>query len=208
MAVAHDLTALAERVAPVVLAHGRTLAVPDMLVGLFPDGGLVRGRVLACDGPASTSLALTLAAPTVAAGSWLATIDIPTLGLDAAAELGVPLERIVGVHSGAGPERTARWPALLAATLDGIDVVITTVPPDLTAAVARALAARIRQRGAVVLVVGAPDALACDGVLRADSPEWCGLGDGFGHLRRRRVTVSASGRRLPGHRSCRGTLPG
>ncbi len=71
------------------MAHERTLPVPDALGGLFVEGGLVRGRTLACQGPAATSTALTPPPPLVAPagdglGAWMAVIDVPTVGLDAA----------------------------------------------------------------------------------------------------------------------------
>ena len=45
----------------------------------------------------ATSLALAVAAEATAAGAWLAVVDVPWLGVEAAAELGVPLERLVRV---------------------------------------------------------------------------------------------------------------
>ena len=52
-----------------------------------------------------------------------------------------------------------------------------------------------------------PDPLPCDGVLDSSAVTWEGLGDGFGHLRRRRVEVEAHGRRLPGARRRTVALP-
>lgn len=207
-----ELSALAERVAPVALARERMLPVDDAFAELFPDGGLVRGRSLACSGPAATSLALALAAPAVAAGSWLAAIDVPTIGLDAASEFGVALERVVAVStagsSGQGAEQAARWPDVVAAAADGFDLLITRVPTDVSASAMRKVATRLRQRDVVLLVLGDPGALSCDGVLDADGIEWVGLGDGCGHLQHRRLVVEASGRRLHGRRRCLLALPG
>ena len=196
------LTALAQRVAPLALAGDRTLPVAEALVGLFPERGLVRGRTLACSGPAATSLALALAAPAVAAGSWLATIDAPTIGLDAASEFGIALERVVAVRTEA-----ARWPDVVAAAADGFDLLIARVPPDASPSAMRKVATRLRQRDVVMLVLGDPGPLSCDGVLDADRAEWIGLGDGHGHLQHRRLVVEASGRRLHGRRRCELALP-
>ena len=91
---------LAAAVAPTTLARQRTLPVADPLVPLLPDGALARGRAVACRGIAATSLALALAAEATAAGAWLAVVDVPWLGVEAAAELGVPLERLVRVEPG------------------------------------------------------------------------------------------------------------
>ena len=131
MELAVDLAALTERVAPVVLARDRTMPVGDELAGLFAEGGLVRGRTVACSGPAATSTALALVAAAVAAGAWMAVIDLPTIGLDAASELGVPLERIVAVGTGGDP---ARWVDVVAAAADGFDVLLVRVPSESVAA--------------------------------------------------------------------------
>jgi hypothetical protein len=199
MELAVDLAALTERVAPVALARERTMPVGDELAGLFAEGGLVRGRTVACQGSAATSTALALVAAAVTAGAWMAVVDLPTIGLDAASELGVPLERIVAIGTDGDP---ARWIDVVAAAADGFDVLLVRVPSELPAAAVRKLAVRLRQRDVVTVVLGDPGAMACDGVLHTDAPQWSGLGDGHGHLRERRVVVQASGRRLPGRRSC------
>jgi hypothetical protein len=197
-----ELEQVRTRVTPTSLAHERTLPISDELADLLPDDGLVRGRVLACTGPAATSLALALVAPAVAAGSWMALIDAPTIGLDAASELGVPLERLVRVAS-------SDWTGTLVAALDGFDVVVTSVPRGaLRRSAVTMLSSRIRQRGAVVVVMGSPGELACDGVLETSEAVWDGLGSGHGRLRRRRVEVRASGRRIPNARCRAVMLPG
>ena len=159
-----ELSALAERVAPLALAGERTLPVAEAFAELFPERGLVRGRTLACSGQAATSLALALAAPAVAAGSWLAAIDVPTIGLDAASEFGIALERVVAVRADA----VRRWPDVVAAAADGFDLLIARVPADVSPSAMRKVATRLRQRDVVMLVLGDPGALSCDGVLDAD----------------------------------------
>ena len=204
-----DLTSLAERVAPLALARERTLPVAEDLAELFVERGLVRGRSFACSGPAATSLALALAAPAVAAGSWLATIDVPTIGLDAASEFGVALERVVAVSTGEQPDqRAARWPDVVAAAADGFDLLIARVPAAVSPSAARTVATRLRQRAVVMRVLGDPGPLSCDGVLDSGAVEWTGLGNGHGHLQHRQLVVEAAGRRLHGRRHCRLALPG
>lgn len=199
MELAVDLAALSERVAPVALARERTMPVSDELSGLFAEGGLVRGRTIACQGPAATSTALALVASAVTAGAWMAVVDLPTIGLDAASELGVPLERIVAIDTGGV---TSRWIDVMAAAADGFDILLVRVPAELPAGTVRKLAVRLRQRDVVTVVLGDPGSMACDGVLHAAAPQWHGLGDGHGYLRERSVTVQATGRRLPGQRRC------
>jgi len=204
MNAALDLAALGDRVAPLAMAHERTLPVPDALGGLFVEGGLVRGRTLACRGPAATSTALTLVAPAMASGAWMAVIDVPTVGLDAACELGVPLERVVAVGTDGD---AARWSDVVAAAADGFDILLVRVPADVPPATVRKLAVRLRQRDVVTIVLGDPGSMAHDGIIETEASQWSGLGDGHGHLRARDVAVQASGRRLPGRRRCRLELP-
>lgn len=204
MDLAVDLATLTDRVAPLVLARERTVPVGDEFVELFGERGLVRGRTLACQGPAATSTALALVAPAIAAGAWMAVIDLPTIGLDAASELGVPLERIVAVTT---EDSARRWPDVVAAAADGFDVLLVQVPAGLSAGAVRKLSVRLRQRDVITVVLGDSGVMACDGVLHTDAPEWSGLGDGHGHLRQRRVVVEASGRRLPGRRRCQLVIP-
>ena len=204
-ALADTLIALGERVAPVALARERTLPVDERLVDLFAERGLVRGRITSCVGPAATSLAFSLLAPAVQAGAWLAVVDLPTIGLDAAGEFGVPLERVVAVDSGGDPQR---WPDVVAAAADGFDVLLVRAPAELRPAMVRKLTTRIQQRGAVVVVLGDPGVFGCDGVIRTETAVWSGVGAGHGHLRERMVTATATGRRLPGHRQRELALPG
>ena len=108
--------------AATVLAHDRTLPVAAPLAPLLPDGALVRGRTLACQGVAATSLSLSLALEAVRAGSWLAVVDLPWVGVEAAAELGIALERLVRVDAGS-------WAETVAALVDGFELVVTRPPP-------------------------------------------------------------------------------
>lgn len=203
MNVAVDLSVLADRVAPLVLARERTLPVAESFVELFPDGGLIRGHTVACTGSAATSLALALVAPAVAGGAWLALVDVPTIGLDAASEFGVPLERVVAIDTG---ERS-RWPDVIAAAADGFDLLLVRIPPDIAPATMRKVTTRLRQRDVVMVVLGDHAGLTCDAELGGDSVEWVGMGDGHGHLRQRELVVHTSGRRLAGTRRCRLELP-
>ena len=67
------------------------------------------------------------------------------------------------------------------------------------------LAARLRDRGAVLLVQGPwPQAEA---VLEVGDPMWTGVGRGHGYLDGRAVTVTASSRRWPRPRRERLLLP-
>lgn len=206
------LATLDERVAPVSAARERTLPVPRGFAGLFPEGALVRGRSLSIRGRSATSVALSLAAPSIAAGSWMVTIDVPQLGLDAAAESGIPLDRVVRVDTTrhASPAVASTWAECVAAACDGFDVLLAALPPAarrLAPATARKVLTRVRQRGVILFVLGEPGPLECDGVVEGRDERWSGLGVGHGHLRRRQLEVTASGRRIPGVRRCAVELP-
>lgn len=162
----------------------RMLPVHTDLSGLFPWGGLRRGSTVSVHG--STSLLLALLAEATAGDSWAAVVGMPDLGVLAAAELGVAVDRLALVrHPGAD------LPAVIAALLDGMDLVATP-RARLTEAQARRLSARARHRGAVLLTVGSwPGA---DLELRCASSRWDGVEQGAGHLTCREVTVAAHGR--------------
>lgn len=175
---------------PVALASERVVPVLDTLRPLLPDGGLRRGSVVAVEG--STSLALALLAGASAGGSWCAAVGFPSLGLLAAAELGVVLERFpqVLLPATAG---AAGWAWAVAALADAVDVVLARPPAHLAGSHTRRLAARVRERSSVLVTSGGswPGA---DVRLSVVGGCWEGVGEGHGRLRTRRVEVVAGGR--------------
>ncbi len=203
------LDALHDRITTGALARERVLPVAEPLQTLFPEHGLVRGRVVSCRGAAAMTIACSTMSAAMTAGAWTAVVDVPTFGPDAAAELGVPLERVVRIDTvdpattPSDDRRLADWIDVMGAAIDGFDLVVAAVPQirgEWRPAAVRKLAARIRQRGAVVLTIGDAGVLATDHVLDTTRTVWSGLGDGHGHLRCRSVEIEATGRRLPGPR--------
>jgi hypothetical protein len=185
---------VADRVAPLALAKERTLPVLSPLASLFPEGGLRRGSVVAVDGIGATALALAVAAGPSAAGSWTAVVGDPGLGLAAAAEAGVVLERLMVIdpHVPGGSGKSVA--GALAALVGAVDVVmvgprVPLRPPDL-----RRLSARMRERGSVLIRIGSIDSPGVDVGLRIVESEWAGLGAGHGLLRTRRVRIETQGR--------------
>jgi len=194
------LAEVAEEVRPTTLARDQRLPVLPALEPLVPGAGLRRGSTLAVDGPAATSLALAAAAAASRDGAWIAAVGFPSLGLLAAAELGVALERFVLVASPdtePGPDNeTATWAAALAALVDAFEVVLVQATHPVRARDARRLAARTRERGAVLVQVGSrPWPEGADVTFEVTDTTWEGLGEGHGHLRARKVTVVGGGRR-------------
>jgi hypothetical protein len=169
------------------LADERLLPVVPALQPLLPGQGLRRGSTVAVG--RSAALALALVAGASAAGSWVAAVGLPDLGIVAAAETGIALERLALVPA---PGATA-WPTVVAAFLDAVDVVLVRPPARLPAAQARRLAARARERGAVLVPLGAWSEPA-DLRLAVTASSWLGLGQGHGSLRARQVEVLVAGR--------------
>jgi hypothetical protein len=170
---------------------GQVLPVSAVLRPLFPGGGLRRGSTvaLAADRSAggATSLLFALLAEASAAGSWCAVVGQPHLGLVAAAEVGVVVDRLALVPY-PGPDATT----VVAALLDGVDIVVVATPGGVPAQVASRLAARARQRGAVLVPMGRwPGA---DITLEVTGSRWHGLDRGRGRLRRHELEVIAYGR--------------
>jgi hypothetical protein len=183
-----SLAALSRRAAPVALAGERLLPAVPALAAVLPGGGLRRGSTVAVTG--STSLALALAASPSAAGSWAAAIGTRDLGLVAAAELGVALDRFAVVPD-AGRDR---WATVVAALLDAVDVVLAWPEGRVRAADARRLAARARERGSVLVACGRPWLEGTDVRLTAAAITPMGLGHGDGRLTTLRIEVEVDGR--------------
>jgi hypothetical protein len=138
-------------------------------------------------GTGATSLLLALLAAASGAGSWCAIVGLPTLGAVAAAEAGVALDRLALVPN-PGPD----WTTVVAALLDGVDIVVAAPPGPIVPAVANRLVARARQRGTVLVSYGRWE--GADITFDAVRSEWDGLGEGRGRLRGRQLTVLARGR--------------
>ncbi|MCE0767149.1 hypothetical protein LWC35_30215 [Pseudonocardia kujensis] len=185
-----DRSAAAVRPAPTPSDDGRVLPVAAPLVPLLPGGGLRRGSTVSVStGPGSTSLLFGLLAEASAEGAWAGVVGAPGLGAVAAAEAGIRLERLALV-----PRPGADLVAVTAALLDGLDLVVVAGAEraGVRGGDRQRLAARARQRGAVLLALGAwPGA---DLALDCTQVEWRGVARGAGRLRSRCAVVRSSGR--------------
>jgi hypothetical protein len=153
---------------------------------LLPWAGLRRGATIAVT--SSTTLLQLLLAGAMVEGAWACVIGMPQFGALAAAENGIPLERLVLVVPDPGPD----WPAIAAVLIDGVDLVAIKPPGPVSTAVAGRLAARARQRGTVLLPIG--EWPGADVTLRRTGQRWEGLGAGHGRLRTQITEVQAEGR--------------
>ena len=164
------------------------LPVCPALSSLLPSG-LRRGSTVSVTG--SVSLLLALLGPASAEGAWCALVAMPPISAEAAAEYGIELSRLAVVpHPGNG------WSTAVGALLDAVDVVVTRPPGHVVPGDVRRLAARARTRDAVLVPYLAGDAAwpGADVRLRVRKGQWAGIGEGYGRLRQRRVTVVAEGR--------------
>ncbi|MBE1494080.1 hypothetical protein H4696_001180 [Amycolatopsis lexingtonensis] len=169
-------------------AAAGSLPVTPALAELLPGGGLRRGTTLSVSG--STALVLALLAEATQQGSGSAIAGMPELGVTAAAELGIDLDRFALV-----PNPGAGVVAVVSALIDGFDLVVLGlgavrgVQPQL----ARKLAGRVRNRGAVLITAGASPGVDLE--LHVSRRKWRGLTDDrFGHLEYRDVVVTRRGR--------------
>jgi hypothetical protein len=217
------VAAVAVGTRPLVPAADRVIEVPGALADLLPDRGLRRGstvtvgtwsatptRVAGGQMPGrtasgATALALALLGPASGTGVWCAAVALPELGLAAAGQAGIHLDRLALV-----PRPGTQWAVVTAALLDGVELLLARPPGRLRPADARRLVARTRERDAVLVVLGHdrwPE--PADVRLTVVSSAWSGLGGGHGHLRTREVEVAVTGRRAAAReRRGRLLLPG
>lgn len=183
----------------------RSLPTNPALTDLLPGGSLAAGSAYSVAD--SATLALSLLQGPSAAGAWCAVVGMPDLGVEAAAGLGVDLERLVLV-----PHPGEQWLTVVSALVDVVSVVLVRPPVRdgrvrITDGAASKLASRLRQREAVLVSLG--DWPGSHARLALADSSWAGLGSGFGHLAGRQATVSSMAASWQGRaRSRRLWLPG
>ncbi len=203
---------IAQRIRPLVLARDELLPVAPGFAELLGMPGLRRGSTLSivADGACgTTSVALGLIAEASLLGAWCAAVGMEDLGLVAAEELGVALDRLVLV-----PRPEKRFATVVAALLDGCDVVLAAAP-ELAPADRRRLSVRAREcRSVLVVLTGSQAAAAVvsrpwpDGIdvrFSVRKGAFAGLGAGSGRVCSHQVDVVAT-RRAASPRERRGSL--
>ncbi|MEP6482097.1 MAG: hypothetical protein ABJA94_08840 [Rhodoglobus sp.] len=176
----------------------RLIPTHPAIAGLLPGGGLKQGAVYSVERSAMLLMAL-LAAPS-AAGAWCAVVGVPEFGVEAAQRFGIDLDRLVLV-----PHPGDDWLAVTAAIADVMGVVVTRPPKRATDSSIARLSARLRQRGATLLVLGTWP--GSEAMLSLSGSEWHGIGAGHGYLAAREVTVTVTSRIAGRPRSARLWLP-
>lgn len=169
------------------------LPVSPALHTVLPDG-LRRGSTISVLG--SVSLVLALLAAASEEGAWCVLVDLPPISAEAARDHGIDLARLPLV-----PATGSNWTAVVGALLDAFDVVVARTPARLSDSELRRLASRARQRGAILMpyLGGVDQDSGCrwplaDLRLTAELGAWSGIGDGYGRLVQREVTLTVAGR--------------
>jgi hypothetical protein len=111
-------------------------------------------------------------------------IGVPDFGLEAAAGIGVDLDRTVLV-----PEPGDAWLEVTAALADVLQVVVVRPPGKVTQHQAARLSSRLRQRDAVLIAVG--DWPRAEARLWIEGSTWTGIGRGHGRLTGHRASIIA-----------------
>ena len=172
----------------------------DPMVADMLGGGLVRGRSIVCTGDAAVALSLRVVSRATQDGAWLAVVGVDGLGLSAAAEQGIALQRTVLVTP---PAAVREWANAVATAIDGFGVLLLQVPVGITVGEARKVVARVQARRAVVVLVdparqpAVASAFRPDVALHTSTVRWLGIGEGVGHVQAREVRVEVGGRRAP-----------
>ncbi len=162
----------------------RRLPTIPSLGRILPGGALLAGAAYSVEN--STTLAMALLAGPSGSGAWCSVIGIPDFNVEAAANLGIDLDRLILI-----PHLDGQWLAVTAAMVDVVSIILTIAPATITGSDAARLRARLRQRGAALITIGAwPQSEA---VLSVSENTWGGLGTGSGHLQTRRLKVTAKG---------------
>lgn len=134
----------------------------------------------------SATLALALLAGPSRAGAWCGVVGVADFGAEAAAALGVDLDRTVLV-----PEPEGQWLEVAAALADVATLVVLRPPAGARGRVAptaaERLGARLRKRGSALVVWG--EWPRCEARLTTRASAWSGLEHGAGHLRTRRILI-------------------
>jgi hypothetical protein len=168
----------------------RELPTHPAMRELLAGAGLRGGSAYSVRGSAALVMAL-MAGPS-AEGAWCGVVGVPSFGAEAARGLGVDLERLVLV-----PDPGREWLSVVAALVDALTVVVVRPPGEVTPGEASRLAARLRNRSAILIAYGSWP--GSEARFEIESSSWTGLGDGEGLLTARRATVTVSGRRAAVH---------
>ena len=161
----------------------RRLPTVPALARILPGGGLQAGGSYSVRNSASLAMAM-LAGPS-AQGAWCGVVGVPEFSVEAAREFGINLDRLILI-----PTPGSQWLTVTAALVDVVSVILTRAPEHLAPTDTARLKARLRQRGSALITLGSWQ--QSDSTLGVVESAWEGLGSGTGHLRARRMKITAT----------------
>ena len=164
----------------------RGLPTPPSLRPLFPGGALRKGAPVAVQGSLQLSLALLSSASE--SGAWCGVIGVPHLGIGAAAQTGLALERLVLV-----PKPGKHALAIAGMLSEVLTVLVLNPERPPSSGEAERLNARLRDNGTALVVTNAWP--RSDTALRVMASRWSGLGTGNGLLCTHELSVQSTDRR-------------
>lgn len=184
-ATVHELQQRIAEMQPLRL-DDRALPTPRGLRELLPGGALRAGSVYSVRG--SWQLALALLAEASLGGAWCGVIGCPAFGAEAAASLGVALDRCVLIPR-PGPHALA----ITGTLCETLTVVVARFSREVAPGDAERLSARLREHGAALIVLGSW--ARAESTLTVTRSRWSGLGAGYGALDTRELAVRSQDRR-------------
>lgn len=132
------------------------------------------------------SLALLCLAAAMPTGGWSAIVGMPDVGVEAAADAGVAIDRLVLV-----PRPGRAWGDVVASFAEVMPVVLAAAPATIAPAEAARLEARLRSAGSCLIVHGAWPSPATR--IRRVDIAWGGLDSGLGRIARAEAELEVTG---------------
>lgn len=158
---------------------GTVKEVHPALREIFPNG--LRSEIHSLTGISSVAFGLMTS-------GWCGIAGLSHLGMEAANHWGVNLERLVLIPN---PEP---WLETIATLIEGLDVVLTSVPSPLSAHTVQRLLSRLRVHGCTLIVLG--DLVGAQTRIHAETTGWEGLGAGHGYLAGQQMEIKVRSRHL------------
>ncbi|MEV0299111.1 hypothetical protein [Nocardia sp. NPDC050710] len=164
------------------------LPLPGALGEILPGGGLPCGSVVSCRGGGALLLGVLAAATQT--GAHAALVGNPRAGLLAYSEMDGDLARLAHIPD-PGPDPLA----VVSILVDGVSVVVLDIPGSAPPSRVRAITARVRQHGAVLIITD-PGWARPHLELHTRVAGYTGLGPGRGRLREIHLDIEIRGRAL------------
>lgn len=162
------------------------LPTPQSLKPLLPGGAVRKGAAISVQG--SLHLALSFMHEISQSGAWCGVIGVPNLSVEAAAQTGLNLERLVLVPT---PGKHMLGVAgMLSEVLTALVLAPATAPAP---GEIERLNARLRDHGTALVILG--NWPRSDISLQVTGSRWGGLESGYGMLRTHELSVRSTDRR-------------